>query len=464
MKIEIILYLLLAFFLSYKFASGTKNYMFFFLLFLWIMAEPTLNARYFHFSSNILPFSLNVKKIYLCLLVIPIIGEMLRIKKGASNNSVFPIEHNYECWIYVYIIVILISTSVNKVNGLITVSEFLVVNAGNWLFIVFYNGTKIFIDPVATRRIFNLILVTSVISAVFAIGQVFIDPEFFKIGYARLAFEETVRAHGIFGAEYTMSFFHITAIILIITYFEKYYILILPNLIAIALSFHRLSYAIFILIMILILISTKKKRRMLFPLVIASSLFLLSAMYLFESYGFSVVNFVHERFPERVSAQNIFDRFDQYKNAYIIIQDNFWGIGSYMSNIYISYADKIGQVVYRGIYNPDLKIFTDMKLQGVAIHNGFLSAGVLYGILGLISFFMMCASTLFFFIKKFRKPWSRPMSMAPLLVVITWILYQTTNGFNCLYTYYGIYFGIILAALSKMETAYPYKTRETSKS
>ena len=150
-----------------------------------------------------------------------------------------------------------------------------------------------------------------------------------------------------------------------------------------------------------------------------------------------------------MSADTISGRVEQWKNAALIMKEHLFGIGSYYSKRYFNYAAKIGQVHSLEMYDTDLDKITGLQRVGYIVHNGFLGAGTRYGFPGFICFLFMCISCFIYFMKKFKHSGNK-FFMIPLLISLTWILYNITQDFSDLKPYYAIHFAIILGIFSNL--------------
>ena len=445
MKSVYILYLLTVFYLGYRSSFGTRNPVFTFCLIVWILAEPVLNSREFTISIPGVFFDFHLNRIFTPVFLILILHELRKGKRGKSDVLRLPLKHPHEYFISIYLLTILISTALNTITGNISLKQFVLIGSGQTYFLLIYICTKMFLDHVATKRIINILLAFSAFSAFLALIQVFVERNFFWFGMDRLAFGEVYRALGIFHNEYTLAFFHITIIIFLLTRSKKHIALIFLNAIPVALSFHRLSWVILVVAIFYSILLQPKKASILIPASFFSIFLFLSLVYI---QGFSGVTFADISdtvfYRQRLTQDTLRGRFDQWQNALTIMQSHFFGIGSYESDSYLRAAARIGQLQDIEIFDMDIRQVVGTKKTGLIVHNGFLSAGVKYGIPGAITFFLMCILFFHYHLTNYRRKRSQQNALF-LLCTFTWLVYQTTQDFSNLLSYHSIFFAIVLA-------------------
>ncbi len=440
-------YVVFIFILSYKLSLKAKNMLFTFCLFVWVLAQPILQSREYIISFRGLFFDLHPDRILLIIFLFLIFRNIFhrKLEPAGNKREIFPFER----WIILYLGSILSALVWNILFRNISIKDFVVIFSGQLFFALFYFSTKDFIDRNTINSFFKVVVVFSIFSSFVSISQVFISKDLFHFGVHRLGFGETFRATGIFHSEYTLAFFHITIIIFLFVYYKKYY-LILLNCIPVALTFHRLSYLILITIFSCwSILNIKKPKVHMLPFI---TLYFLVFLTLYTT---NFTNYSHQDlfqsqfFRERMIVDTISGRVEQYKNAVFIMKKHFFGIGSYYSKRYFNYAAKIGQVHSLEIYDTDLDKITGLQRVGYIVHNGFLGAGTRYGFLGLFCFLFMCISCFIYFMKKFKHSGNK-IFVIPLLISLTWILYNMTQDFSDLRDYHAIHFAIILGIFSNL--------------
>jgi len=453
------IYLVLVFFISCKLSLDAKNKVFAFCLFAWVLAQPILNSSEYIISFRGLFFDLHPNRILLPVFLLLIFHNFFqnKLKKPAGyNRKIFPFER----WILFYLGSILLALVWNILCRNISIKDFIVIFSGQSFFALFYFSTRYFIDRNTINNLVKVLVIFSVFSCFVSLSQVFISKELFHFGVQRHAFGEIFRATGIFHSEYTLAFFHITIISFLLIYYQKIY-LILLNCIPVILSFHRLSYLILITIFLCYAIGNIKKKKVHMLSFITLFFLVLLAFYssIFTNYSVQDL-FQSPLYRERMSADTLSGRAEQYKNAVFMMKKHFFGIGSYYSERYYNYAAKIGQVHGVEIYDTDLGEITGLRKVGYIVHNGFLGAGTRYGFLGLFCFLFMCGSCFIYFMEKFKHSGNKSF-VIPLLISLTWILYNMTQDFSDLKHYYAIHFAIILGIFSNLIENNLYTTGES---
>jgi O-antigen ligase len=413
-------------------------------LIIWLLAEPVLNWRGFVVSIPGLFFDLHPNRIFTLVFIILIVHELHKAKKGKSETSKFGLTHNHEYVIAFYLLTVLVSTAINTMTGGISLKHFLLINSGQWYFLLTYLCTKMFLDDVARERIIRILIAFSIFNVFLVLIQMTFDRSFFGFGVTRLAFGDVYRAPGIFHNEYTQAFFHITIIIFLLTRPKKHLSLVLLNIIPVALSFHRLSWAILLAAGFYYMILQPHRVRILAPTLCSLILLLTSLIYF---YGFQGITFADISdtifYRQRLADDTLGGRLDQWMNALNILKSHFFGMGTYDSDSYLAAAARIGQLQDIEIFDTDMRQVIGTKTVGLIVHNGFLSAGVKYGIPGAITFFLMCFLMFRFHLNRYRQ--SKTGSNARLLLcVFMWVAYQTTQDFSDLLSYHSIFFAILL--------------------
>jgi len=444
-----IFYLVLIFIYSYKISADIKNKIFHIGLFIWIIGAPIIGSKLFTISIPGLFFDFHLQRILICVFSILLFHEMFKRKWIPSYQKKLKlIAHPFEKWFVIFFIVIFISTLMHVIDGNITVKQFIRTNTNQFFVLFIYFCFKLFSEIETKEKFKKTIVILSVFLSCVAIIQSFVFSEFFRFGVRRIAFGDTLRASGFFHNEYTLGFYCIIAIIIMLTSEKPNIIAIALNCFAVLLTFHRLSIGIMFLSISLYLVANRHKKAT--HVVILLTILLVSCISYFLSIkGYSFVTFKKTNmYTSRFAADTFSGRVDQYINAISVIKDNFFGLGSYDTSKYYKFSAKIGQIQYKEIYDYDKKKVIGIKRIGMIVHNGFLGAGTRYGVLGLISFLMFCLSSVAFFYHNFRKT-NDNESLSILLICVAWLLYQTTQDFSGMNSYHGIYFVIVLALFTK---------------
>ncbi len=205
---------------------------------------------------------------------------------------------------------------------------------------------------------------------------------------------------------------------------------------------------VFTYIFFLILNWRKKNVHVFSFIILFLSLLSISYLSIIKNFDYFSYSSQTRVFQDRIKADTLSIRLDQYKNAINIIAKNFFGFGSYESSNYYQACAQIGQLYYVDIFDYDSRQKTGKRLRGYIVHNGFLGAGTLYGIMGLITFLLFCTSAVWYAHRQYMQSKDNN-SMALIIVCIVWLLYQTTQDFSDLSAYHAVLFGIILSTSKK---------------
>jgi energy-coupling factor transporter transmembrane protein EcfT len=238
-----------------------------------------------------------------------------------------------------------------------------------WLtFICFYQISKQLFDVGLARMILAALLCVGVASSLVSIVQFFFDPELLRFGSSELAFAGRLRSNGVFGEEYSHSYFLILGLAVALTSVKQRsprILLVVLMLIGIALSFHRMSWIVTVLVLIIVSIFNAPSRgwRFLVWVLFGSSIVLVLAVvgteYLYQS---------SELVSHRLMEDTLSGRFSIYDVVMERIP-NVWltGVGSVKSDFY-----------YLDMTLGGAKQYATGEVGG--IHNLYLNMTYLYGI------------------------------------------------------------------------------------
>ncbi|MBU2627094.1 MAG: O-antigen ligase family protein, partial [Proteobacteria bacterium] len=372
-------------------------------------------------------------------------------KRFKSTSPGKLIEERYELWLIVYLCIIFLSTLSNTIDGNLSLKDFIVINTKYLFFPIIYFSIKLFEDNNTFETLKKIIVNLSIFSSIIAIIQLLINDQFFRFGTYEYAFGDTLRATGLFHGEYTLGFFCITSTLFVLTSDRKNNLVLTLNFIAVIFTFHRLSIGLLFVSYFLYFVIHKKNKKTYLSIFSILFFVLLSVSYMviINNYNFSNLSQTII-YKERLKADTLSGRINQYKNATMIISENLFGFGSYHSKLYYIAAAKIGQLHYTDTFDYDHRKKIGQVPIGYIVHNGFLGAGTRYGIMGLIAFFMFCTSTILYANRKYQQGKDKN-SMTLLIICIIWFLYQTTQDFSELSSYQSIHFGIILASATRQK-------------
>ena len=455
-------YLLLAGTLSCGIALHTKNKAFVFLLVFWILSEPVLSSAEYIISVPGIIFDFHLNRIYLFLFGILIILKWFKYKKRPVVTEKFHF-HPHEKWLFLYILSVIVSLAINYIYSKVDLKETLVISTSQMYFFIFYFATKLWIDSKAFKILVNTLIFFSVVSTLLVLFHMFISKEIFWFGSHRIAFSDIYRANSIFHTEYTMAFFHISVILLLLVLAHPHRrILVGINVLPVLLSFHRLSIITLLGVLGYFVFSIRRKRLIFFSTASISfvifSMFLLNSLFsVYDLSQFTKTSF----YSERLTLRTLYERSAQGRNAIFIMYEHLFGVGTYNSEIYLRYAESIGQASLKPVYDTDVDEIIGIKPYGIVVHNGFLAAGAKYGIFGMVSFTLFCLSTFITFYKRYEM---FPMKkyLLPASLSLLWIFFNISQDFSELWSYHALLYAVLLAASCKAAN-YGESTRRHSR-
>ena len=399
----------------------------------WLLSTPILGNPNYTVSLGFAGFDLQPNRILFLFLLAMFF--LLIIQARASGNSLLEISvhrfRSYELWMVIYIgIAILINViNVNEL-GLRTVIV-TTVKFSTYLLVYFFARECMSIKD------FQLFLVAlifyAVLSSLVGLYQFFGDPSFFRLGVTRLAFGSYIRANGLFFSEYDQGLFLTLVLIvgmltvqstwgkaLIVTFFS----------LGVLFTMHRGSWLIFIIALGVIVM--KDFHKFSYWIFISTSVAIIT---LFIVLNVPIQNhytgsFLDQLINIRVKANTLGDRALYNQSAIYMIPKYPLGLGGYTSGIYIEVAHKTGIPFADG--------------RPLIIHNGYLAAGVLYGVAGMIVFVFFIFTTLIYYLQK--KLWSTNIGFMIVLIMISYLLINMTQDYSSIGDQLGLFLGLLLGA------------------
>jgi len=273
------------------------------------------------------------------------------------------------------------------------------------------------------------IIVGAVITSFVSFIQVFIDPYFLRIGDARLAFGTLLRPNGLFDAEYSNSYYLITAIVwTLITVKKNSLKVLLVSLFSLAIisTFMRMSWIILIVVLLTYLLFIHKVAIEKLLLAAFAGLVLVLSLSIFFYQDFMKSSFVQERLTETVEGR---------KGYYSIVYDN---IGK---KPLFGYGDLKHEVYYVNM----LRITSSRdRADGVTggFHSTYFSVLFLYGIPAFVCFTLFVILTVVYFAQSYKR---NLYLVLPFMVGLLYMVGNLTNTFlflSYLSVIYAIHIGI----------------------
>lgn len=288
---------------------------------------------------------------------------------------------------------------------------------------------RLIFSPELIEILGKAILVGAIATCLVSFVQMGVDPMFARTGDIRIAFGDYYRVNGTFNAEYFSSYFLIIASTWALTRikndFLKYGLVILYTS-GIFLTFHRMSWVLFVLVLAIYFFVVAKPQ--LDKLLFAGMTGVVALLVLFMVFQRDIMNstLVKERVTDRVDS-----RFGYYNMVFENIGEKpILGYGNYDNDVY---------------YYSMLQI-TRMRDRATGmtggIHSGYLSAMFYYGVPAFIFFTLFVLSTMVYFAKLFLRTYNPFFSIIFFLAII----YGLANITNSLLfsEYLGLHFSIYL--------------------
>jgi hypothetical protein len=400
---------------------------------LWLFWYPILVTPEYMISLSMLGFDLQPNRL-LFLILLPVLFFSTVVKKEQKKLDVKRQINDiafYEFWLILFAIIVSFAQIFNikevGIRGMIVNITFLTT------FILVYFSAKRFVSDEDLIVLSKGILVLGIISSVVGMYQFFVDPNFFRVGVFRSAFTGYIRGNGLFGSEYDQGLFLVLAMVIAIG--------ILPNNIikylivgvlgcGVFVTSHRMSWLAFCIIFLVFWFISIRRNWWLITL---STLLIMAALIgilLIPSTILFKYPFVYDILNERILVDNITIRM--YLNTFAInlISRYPFGMGEFWTNTYNieAYAWNIPFRSYGAL----------------AIHNGFLAAGVKYGFLGLLTFTLFHVSVVFYWLYHQGKPsWQWHV---PLFTSLAVVLFNLTQDYSSLSGQICIIWAFILGA------------------
>ncbi len=430
MPVEYIIYIPIVVLVSIVLLSKAKNKAYIGIFLFWLFGSPIFLNPSYVISLDFFGIDLQPNR-FLFLILIPLlyISIMTPRRSLTPDGSITSTGLKvYEKFLIGYI---LIATFALVLNIGSMGSRRVVAEVTNALtFIAVYFCSKKFINNDDFVLFQKAILTFAVISAIVAVYQFFVDPEFLRLGVVRGAFFEYYRSNGLFTAEYDQGLFLVLSIIAAMSMNLRQWTKILFISIVCAgifVTMHRLSWVALIITLGLIWCFYLRKNwltntfvPLILMIIVIGALNVPWSQMAIGKFGYNLVT-------NRILADTLSGRFSQYQFSFYLIREYPLGIGSYSASTY-------DQVAYsRGM--PFVGTSAENR-HAIIVHNGFLSAGVKYGILGLLLFSLFIFTSILHFLKysiQEGKNWY-PL----LMIMLIFPIFNFTNDFSFLGTQIGV--------------------------
>ena len=393
----------------------------------------------FLISIDYLGFDLQPNRI-IFLILVPVLYLSIVAPKHAlrSQQKLNHLGlHGFEKWLLILVISALFSLIINSQQ--VGYRQTLVNITQIFTYLLVYFSSKRFINRNDFIILSKVIVGFAALSSIVGIIQFFVDPGFFRIGTSLRAFSSFTRSNGFFSSEYNQGLFLTLSMIIALGILKNKFLkfLLLGILsIGVFLTMHRLSWAVFVLIagVILILSINGSTLKIGLSLLVGAVVFSL-IIFLPQSKILSQSG-VERLLAERITVDNITIRLVLNEFAIDLIKKYPQGIGD----------------IWTPLYNQEAAIFRKpipfLGYGALSIHNGFLSAGVRYGVFGLLAFAIFYLNALFFFIR--NKINREIMFFIPILCISAMLLFNTTQDYSFLGSQLNIFFALLLGSFTSI--------------
>lgn len=428
-----LIYVALVALMAIRLAKKTDRKWLSFALIFWMGAQPVFNAQYTIVIPG-LAFVLPLNRILLLAMLAYLLwslGSSQAITKVRANTYKRP---SFEKYLYVYLALIIIGVAINF--AVIGPKQAIAVPLEVITFIVVYVATKRYMTERALNSILDAVIILGIVAAFIAIVQVAIEPMFMRTGEARGAFGDVFRASGMFQSEYDFGYFQNLAMMVMLVRYQgksRLYVGVPLLILSVFLTFHRMNYIITFMCFASYLVFFRKGKKFNFPMLLLMILVpfvLVTTVEIYQSQG------GHSRFLEdRMEAKTVAGRFNQYEIVWEAIKEHPLGLGNYENPIYYNLMNKYNMMQWipdkYGVTHPE----------PLAVHNGYLDAGIRYGALGMLTFAALVISMLVYFMKRISPQFL--YSVIPFYAVFIYVLANFSNGISTFYVHYVILLAMI---------------------
>jgi len=386
---------------------------------LWLYLSPIIGNPDYMLSFNLFGFDLQPRRLLFLVLAGVLIFSFINPKrpKGSEHKQKNSTINSFELWMIIFFVIAIFSQiiNINLVGTRITIANITNMAA----FALVYICAKKYMTTEAFGVLLKGLLIFAVISSLIGILQFFVDDQFFRLGSYRGGVTGFVRSNGLFVSEYEQGMYLAIALpigigILSNRYLKILYVGILA--LGVFVTLHRMSAIAFILaLMITWFLSIKDDIGKIALSLLVVSLVLVGLI-LISWTNVTSQGFLDTLINERLLVDNTTIRMDLNEFAVELIKKYPLGIGDYFTEIYDNEA-RLNQI-------------DTLDYGALRIHNGYLAAGVKYGVLGLLTFSIFLFSTALFFIRRrVELDW---MWYVPVISILVIVIFNLTQDFSFL--------------------------------
>lgn len=415
----------------------------------WMFTYPIFANPKYEITISVINFVLLPNRIVLFPLLLYVFHALVRnIRRSNLSGSVDEIKSHslfYEKWMVLFLIAVITSEIINI--GTIGFRTMLQTITDPLVFLLFYFSIKWSITRDDFHLLARLFLFFAFISALVGIVQFLIDPSFLRFGVYRIAFGQYIRSNGLFSAEYDQGFFQISCLFIGFIYFQKrlwHFLIVVMTGSAVFFTMHRLSWVTWGVALMIIgyyQLNTGKYN----PVRLAIAILTIMVVIVFATTRIPDNTFLYalNGLGARVNADTLTVRTDYYGFALFVIQTHPFGIGSYLTPYYNQLAFSQGMPFDYEDYNNPI---------AYVVHNGFLSSGVQYGVIGLTAFWMFTLGNFLFYLTKYFRDSNR--FLLPFGMSFIFVMYNLTQDFSNFGFHIMVIYGVLLACVSAYSINY----------
>lgn len=422
-------------------AKSTQHRVYTGLIVFFIFCQPLFMAK---MVFKIPPFDVdfNINRLYLVLLLIILMCPVPNLRE---KN--FP---RFEFFIFGLLGCIILSMIFNF--KYLSIKDVLAQVADVLTYLVFFLAARKVADLDLCRSICKAILLVSVVCCLLAPLQFFGDGNIFNlIGYDSTAFGSFKRAMGVFHYEYQNGYMINLGIVVLIFLYKWTARFVLPFFfVTLFFIFQRMNMLICLFNMSVYIFIIKLRISIIFFILISLIIFVVSVNLFDNKIIMSHKDPSYGNLSSGLLKDTVTGRFIQYQIVGKMMVDNFIGIGTMetRNKEYFNLMKRYGMV----------KIIDGIMVEPLAIHNGYISIGVRYGIPALVVYIVYLFSLLVYFYKRAQR--ENSIFFIPASCVLIMIFGNITNG---IYDFY-FHFSLLLATVTGLFSALPqnFNTNEVN--
>ena len=437
MQIHYLVYCLASFIFSLYLLGRAEKKWFLSALLFWLFSTSLLGDQNYPVRFHLAGIDLQPDRVLFLFLLTVLFLFILQVRiKGKSllDFSVHRLRF-YELWMIIYlgIAILILFLNASEIGARTAIVK--MIRLLTFLLVYFFsrelmssNDFHLFVMAIVTFALF---------SSLVGIYQFIWDPNFFRVGVSRVAFESYIRGNGFFSSEYNQGLFLCIALVLGMLTIQNGWgrlliITILP--IGVFCTMHRASWIMLIIVLGVVFIRDIREYKLWILTISSILLVMLVIVSNTALQKFKVWNLFEQMIQNRVKDNTLDVRVRYNQFAMEIMRNYPIGIGDYSSSIY-----------YREAYNESMDFLQGKPL---IVHNGFLSADVLYGVAGMVSFTMFLLSVFTYYLRKNLV--ATNTGFIALSILLLFVIINMTQDFSFLGNQLGLLLGLVIGtALSQ---------------